>query len=50
MYPVTVGNKIVGIWTADFDITNDDEAGIVNAIGNDTFGKAFEVLNEYFAR
>ena len=50
LYPVTVGDKTVGIWTADFEVTNDDETGVVNAVGNDTFGKAFEVLNEYFAR
>lgn len=49
LYPVTVGNKTVGIWTAEFDVTNDDEAGVANAVANDTFGKAFEVLNNYFA-
>ena len=48
LYPVTVGDKTVGIWTAEFDVTNDDEAGVVNAVANDTFGKAFEVLNKYF--
>ena len=50
LYPVTVGNKTVGIWTAEFNVTNDDEAGVVNAVANDTFGKAFEVLNEYSPR
>ena len=50
LYPVTVGDKTVGIWTAEFEVTNDDETGVVNAVGNDTFRKAFEVLNEYFAR
>jgi hypothetical protein len=45
LYPVTVGNRTVGIWTAEFEMTNDDEAGTVNAVANDTFGKAFEVLN-----
>jgi hypothetical protein len=49
LYPVTVGGKTVGIWTAEFEVTNDDEAGVVNAVGNDTFGKAFEVLNDIFA-
>jgi polyketide cyclase/dehydrase/lipid transport protein len=45
LYPVTVGNKTFGVWTAEFQMTNDDEAGTVDAVANDTFGKAFEVLN-----
>lgn len=49
LYPVTVGDKTVGIWTAEFEVTNDDEAGVVHAVANDTFGKAFEVLNERLA-
>ena len=49
LYPVTVGDKTVGIWTAEFDVTNDDEAGVVNAVANDTFGKAFEVLKDILA-
>ena len=49
LYPVTVGNKTVGIWTAEFEVTNDDEAGVVDAVANVTFGKAFEVLDELFA-
>ncbi len=46
LYPVTADNATVGIWTAEFDVTNDDEAGVMDAVGNGTFGKAFEVLNE----
>jgi hypothetical protein len=49
LYPVTVGNKTVGIWTAEFDVTNDDEAGVIKGVGDDTFGKAFEVLNARLA-
>ena len=49
LYPVTADNLTVGIWTAEFDVTNDDEAGVIDAVGNGTFGKAFEVLNELFA-
>lgn len=45
LYPVTVGNQTVGVWTAEFEVTNGDEAGVVKAVGDDTFGKAFEVLN-----
>jgi hypothetical protein len=49
LYPVTADDTTVGIWTAEFDVTNDDESGVVDAVGNGTFGTAFEVLNEYFA-
>jgi hypothetical protein len=49
LYPVTVGNKTFGVWTAEFQMTNDDEAGTVDAVANDTFGKAFEVLNARLA-
>lgn len=48
LYPVTADSTTVGIWTAEFDVTNDDESGVVDAVGNGTFGKAFEVLNEIF--
>lgn len=49
LYPVTADNSTVGIWTAEFDVTNGDEAGVIDVVGNGTFGKAFEVLNESFA-
>ena len=49
LYPITVGNKTLGIWTAEFRVTNGKEAEVVEAVGNGTFGKAFEVLNEFFA-
>lgn len=45
LYPVTVGDRTVGIWTAEFQMTSHDEAATVNAVANDTFGKAFKVLN-----
>ena len=45
LYPVTVGNKTFGVWTAEFDVTDGDEASVVKAVAGDTFGKAFEVLN-----
>jgi hypothetical protein len=48
LYPVTADDTTVGIWTAEFDVANDDEAGVVDAVGNGTFGTAFEVLNAYF--
>jgi hypothetical protein len=50
LYPVTVGNKTVGVWTAQFEMTSDDEAGTVDAVANGTFGLAFEVLNRTLAR
>jgi len=49
LYPVTVGNKTLGVWTAEVRVTNGKEADVVEAVGNGTFGKAFEVLNEFFA-
>ncbi|MEO8005185.1 MAG: SRPBCC family protein [Betaproteobacteria bacterium] len=49
LYPVTVDNKTVAVWTAEFDVTNGDEAGVVKAVADDTFGKAFEVLNARLA-
>ena len=48
LYPVTADKTTVGIWTAEFDVTNGDEAEVVDAVGNGTFGKAFEVLNGIF--
>ena len=50
LYPVTVGNQTLGVWTAEFDVTSGKEADVVDAVGNGTFGKAFEVLNERLAR
>jgi len=49
LYPVTVGDKTVGIWTAEFQPTDDNEAGTVDAVANGTFGLAFEVLNNRLA-
>ena len=50
LYPVTVGNKTVGVWTAEFEVTSNDEAGVLDAVANGTFGKAFEVLNKRLGR
>ncbi len=49
LHPVTVGNKTLGVWTAEFRVTDGNEAAVVEAVGNGTFGKAFEVLNQHFA-
>jgi hypothetical protein len=49
LFPVTVGNKTLGVWTAEFRVTNGKEADVVEAVGNGTFAKAFEVLNAFFA-
>jgi len=49
LFPVTVGNKTLGVWTAEFRVAQSKEADVVEAVGNGTFGKAFEVLNEFFA-
>jgi hypothetical protein len=48
LYPVTAGNKTVGIWTAEFQVTSGDENGVVDAVANGTFGLAFDVLNRHF--
>lgn len=50
LYPVTMGNKTFGIWIAEFEVTKGDVASVVQAVANDTFGKAFEVLNQCFAK
>ena len=46
LYPVTVGNKTLGTWSAEFKVTNGREGDVVDAVANGTFGKAFEVMNE----
>ena len=50
LYPITIGNQTLGLWTAEFQVSGGNEASVVDAVGNGTFGKAFEVLNEFFAR
>jgi hypothetical protein len=49
LHPITVGSKTLGVWTAEFKVTDGNEAAVVEAVGNGTFGKAFEVLNQHFA-
>jgi hypothetical protein len=49
LHPITVGNKTLGVWTAEFRVTDGNEAAVVEAVSNGTFGKAFEVLNQHFA-
>jgi uncharacterized protein YndB with AHSA1/START domain len=49
LYPVTVSNKTVGIWTAEFDVTEGEESDVVKAVADDTFAKAFDVLNDLLA-
>jgi hypothetical protein len=48
LFPVTEGNMTCGIWTAEFRVINANESDVVQAVGEDTFGKAFEVLNQHF--
>ena len=47
--PVTVGNKTLGVWVAEFEMTDDTEEEVVEAVANGTFGLAFDVLNERLA-
>ena len=46
LIPVTVGNKTLGVWTAEFDMADDTEAEVIDAVANGTFGLAFKVVNE----
>jgi hypothetical protein len=50
LYPVTVGNKTLGTWTAEFKVTKGREEDVVDAVGNGTFGKAFEVMNQLLGK
>ena len=47
--PITVGNKTLGVWVAEFKMTDDTEAEVVDAVANGTFGLAFKVLSEQLA-
>jgi hypothetical protein len=49
LYPITVGNQTLGTWTAEFRVTKATANDVVDAVGNGTFGKAFEVLNQLLA-
>ena len=47
--PITVGNGTLAVWVAEFEMTDDTEAEVVDAVANGTFGLAFRVLNEQLA-
>ena len=47
--PVTVGNQTRGVWEAEFAVTDGDDAAVIDAVANGTFGLAFKVLNDRFA-
>ena len=46
LYPITVGDRTLGVWTAEFTMVDGDEAEVVDAVANGTFGLAFQVINE----
>ena len=46
--PVTKGDQTYGEWTAAFDCQPEDEAGLVEMIGNDVFQGGFDSLKKYF--
>jgi hypothetical protein len=48
--PVTVGNRTVGIWTAEFLVVRVGEPDAIRAIVDDTFHTGFEALNTLLAR
>ena len=46
LYPITVGNKTLGTWSAEFRVTEGREADVVDRIANGTFSRAFEVIDK----
>jgi hypothetical protein len=46
LYPITVGNRTLGTWSAEFTVVKGREEDVVDAVANGTFGKAFAVMNE----
>ncbi|MCG8479022.1 MAG: SRPBCC family protein [Spirochaetales bacterium] len=46
LHPITVGNRTLGVWTAEFKMVDGDEAEVIDAVANGTFGLAFEVIHE----
>ena len=42
-------DKTLGVWVAEFKMTDDSEADVVDAVANGTFALAFKALNERFA-
>ncbi|MEO8629088.1 MAG: SRPBCC family protein, partial [Betaproteobacteria bacterium] len=50
LYPITVGDQTLGTWTAEFRVTKGSERDVIDAVGNGTFGKAFEVMNQLLAK
>ena len=46
LHPITVGNKTLGTWSAEFRVTDGREADAVDRIANGTFGRAFEVIDK----
>jgi hypothetical protein len=49
LHRISVGERTLGVWTAQFRVTHGSETDVVDAVANGTFGKAFEVLNEFFS-
>jgi hypothetical protein len=46
--PVTDGGRCFAEWSAEFDCTPEDEAGLVGGIGNDVFQGGFDALKRHF--
>jgi hypothetical protein len=49
LLPVTVSDHTLGIWRAEFEVTEGPEAPIIDRVANQTFATAFASLNAYFA-
>ncbi|MGH8689037.1 MAG: SRPBCC family protein [Burkholderiales bacterium] len=51
LYPITVGNKTLGTWAAEFIVTPEGrEEDVVDAVANGTFGVAFEVMDKLLGK
>ena len=49
LIPITVGDRTLGTWTAEFKVTRGREEDVVDAVANGTFAKAFEVMDKLLA-
>jgi len=50
LYPITVGNKTLGTWSAEFEVTSGREEDVVDRVANGTFGRAFQVIDDLLGK
>ena len=46
--PITDGDRTFAEWTAEFDCAPEEEAGLVDGIGNNVFQTGFDSLKRHF--